>query len=76
MDIIDDAKAREEQDRARAIEHHNSQRKQEPAQQKAGRYVVCIDCCEPISAQRLAAKPNAARCIDCQGFLEQGGAHV
>jgi len=26
----------------------------------------CCDCLDPIPAERLAAKPDAARCIECQ----------
>ncbi|MFL7009308.1 TraR/DksA C4-type zinc finger protein [Enterovibrio norvegicus] len=33
----------------------------------------CIRCGELISAKRIDAEPNAARCIDCQRDLEQRG---
>lgn len=31
-----------------------------------GTYGTCVDCGSAIGAQRLAAMPWAARCIDCQ----------
>lgn len=31
----------------------------------------CQDCGEPIPAPRLAAWPNASRCIDCQADHEK-----
>ncbi|CAA0097693.1 RNA polymerase-binding transcription factor DksA [BD1-7 clade bacterium] len=76
MDIIDNAKAHEEQDRARAMHNQKASRTPEPAQHTTSGHVICIDCADPISAQRLVAKPNAARCIDCQGFFEQGARHA
>lgn len=30
----------------------------------------CVDCGEPIGAQRKAAVPYAVRCIDCQSGRE------
>ena len=34
--------------------------------------LACVDCGEPISAERRAAMPSACRCIDCQSQREQG----
>jgi RNA polymerase-binding transcription factor DksA len=31
----------------------------------------CIDCDEPIGAERKAALPSAERCIGCQGHFER-----
>ncbi|MDY6979204.1 MAG: TraR/DksA family transcriptional regulator [Pseudomonadota bacterium] len=31
----------------------------------------CCDCLGEIEARRLAACPNAARCIECQTYYEQ-----
>lgn len=28
--------------------------------------IICYDCEDPIPPQRLAAKPHATRCVDCQ----------
>lgn len=35
----------------------------------------CIDCGDPIPPGRLAAKPNAPRCFDCQEDVEKKGGH-
>lgn len=31
-----------------------------------GRYGICASCGQPISAERLEARPEATLCIDCQ----------
>ncbi len=36
---------------------------------QAGR-VICLECGEPIPANRLAAMPGAARCVECQTECE------
>jgi len=33
---------------------------------------LCADCGDEIGADRLAAKPGATRCIDCQKRHERG----
>jgi len=35
-----------------------------------GRYGDCVDCGEPIGAQRLLVQPAAERCADCQARFE------
>lgn len=35
-----------------------------------GRYGVCVDCCERISAARLRAHPIAIRCAACQAAFD------
>lgn len=37
----------------------------------AGSYGSCIDCGEPINEDRLAFRPEAARCLPCQEKFEQ-----
>ena len=37
----------------------------------AGSYGTCIDCEKPIPVERLEARPQAARCIDCQRRAER-----
>ncbi len=32
---------------------------------------LCVDCREPISAERLEVLPDAARCVRCQAEWEQ-----
>jgi DnaK suppressor protein len=40
-----------------------------------GEYGVCGDCHEAIDPQRLAALPEASRCIGCANRLERAGHH-
>jgi DnaK suppressor protein len=42
----------------------------------AGQYGICAECEKPISKARLAARPQATLCIDCQRKLEQDGQHA
>lgn len=35
--------------------------------------VVCRSCYEPLSAERLAAVPDAACCVECQELYERWG---
>ena len=35
-----------------------------------GWYGVCEDCRRPISRERLTARPEATRCVECQGRHE------
>ncbi|MFI7609622.1 TraR/DksA family transcriptional regulator [Nonomuraea terrae] len=36
-----------------------------------GVYGQCVDCREPVPAGRLEARPEAARCVQCQGKRER-----
>lgn len=36
----------------------------------AGTYGRCIDCGKPLPPERLEAKPDAERCVDCQQRVE------
>lgn len=36
-----------------------------------GSYGRCVDCDEPIAPARLAARPAALRCAECQGYAER-----
>ncbi|WP_028294273.1 TraR/DksA C4-type zinc finger protein [Oceanobacter kriegii] len=69
MSPLDEAKELEQQDRERALRNHAA-RQHEPDQWIENGVVLCIDCAEPVSIKRLAAKPAAARCIDCQQLCE------
>jgi RNA polymerase-binding transcription factor DksA len=35
-----------------------------------GTYGTCVSCGRPIPAERLAAEPEAVRCLDCQRHFE------
>lgn len=61
MDHLDHAQALEERERDAAIERHRN-RVTAPAATRTGRN--CVDCDEPIPSKRLAAHPQAIRCID------------
>lgn len=37
-----------------------------------GRYGICDSCGEPIDPERLAVRPQATMCIDCQRRQEAG----
>lgn len=39
---------------------------------EAGSYGLCVECGEPIAAQRLAVQPAALRCALCQAQEEAG----
>lgn len=65
-------------DRAKQIEMRNervalkiAQYHPEPPQKILNTEVICIDCDEPLATTRLTAKPNAARCIECQCIHEK-----
>ncbi|MEV3979835.1 TraR/DksA family transcriptional regulator [Nonomuraea sp. NPDC050227] len=36
-----------------------------------GAYGRCVDCDEPVPEGRLEARPEAARCVPCQGRRER-----
>jgi len=38
----------------------------------AGTYGTCVDCAQEIPSPRLAALPEAVRCVDCQRHVEGG----
>ena len=65
-DIIDRAQRAEETFRERALKRRSNAK--EDALQTAGEdgWPICIDCGERIPKARLAARPNAVRCIECQ----------
>lgn len=69
MDAADNAKNFEQLRRKIALDNHKNS-VIEPPQDVVDGVVYCIDCGVQISANRLAAKPNAARCIDCQEIYE------
>jgi DnaK suppressor protein len=38
-----------------------------------GSYGRCVDCGRMLSDERLSARPEAERCVDCQSARENGG---
>ncbi|MGR6871223.1 TraR/DksA C4-type zinc finger protein [Pseudomonas sp. HK3] len=69
MDDADRAKEIEQLHRRAALEM--ATRHPEPPQQIIDGWVVCIDCVTPLQPDRLKAKPDAARCIECQSIHEK-----
>jgi DnaK suppressor protein len=43
---------------------------------RAGAYGLCDACGEPIGYERLAAQPDALRCVRCQSAAERGATHA
>ena len=37
----------------------------------AGTYGLCVDCGQPVAEGRLEARPDAARCVNCQSKAEK-----
>ncbi len=69
-DPFDTAQELEQLHRQHALKAAQS-RQQEPAQDiDEWGLVHCIDCSDIIPHERLAIKPNAARCITCQQLTE------
>ena len=81
VDEIDLAQENDELFRHQAIRAHfrrnGKSHKEAEAQAGMGRRPdlsggpMCIDCEEEIGSARLAANPEAIRCIDCQTKLER-----
>ena len=70
-DQLDTAKELEMLHEAKSLKQHREAAR-EPEQWIQNGMVLCIDCSAPVSKKRLAAKPNAARCIHCQTHHERG----
>lgn len=65
MDDLDRAKDLEMMQRDIALKNTLNRHQDKQQFDEAGN-VICIDCAELISPKRLAAKPDAARCVDCK----------
>lgn len=64
MDDADAAQAMEARERASAIARALAARPETPLYLNGRR--CCLDCEEPLPAARLAARPEAVRCVGCQ----------
>lgn len=64
-DYIDHAQALEQQHRDQALQ------RRVPRRQPKNEDGRCINCREQIPAARLAARPDAQRCIDCEQDWEK-----
>lgn len=64
-DLLDAAEQAEHRQRQEALDRTLA-KAQEPLQLRIDGQICCLDCEAPIAANRLAAKPDAPRCIPCQ----------
>lgn len=73
MDEADHAKLREMGFRDEALKRHRERAEADDAAKPLiiDGVVCCRDCQEPIEPERLRARPNAARCIDCKTIWER-----
>jgi len=55
------------------VEDEVHQVQQALKRQAEGRYGVCDDCGQDIDPERLAVRPQATLCIECQRRQEAGG---
>jgi DnaK suppressor protein len=53
-----------------AAEDQRVQIREALARIEAGTYGTCVDCGTAISDARLSVRPEAARCVECQGKFE------
>lgn len=67
-DLLDDAQTIEERAREAAIARARGHA-------GGGGDGICIACQAPIPQARLAANPNAKRCISCQEDFEEDASH-
>ena len=71
-DIADFAFQRELSDtQGRILQQEENQVREAIERVKTGQYGICADCGRPIGKARLAARPEATLCIDCQAKHEQ-----
>ena len=52
------------------VEDEGQHIQQAMRRQAEGRYGICDDCNQPIDPERLAVRPQATLCINCQRNLE------
>jgi RNA polymerase-binding transcription factor DksA len=70
-DVADFVYQRELMETSRQIIEQEAKQVEHAQQRLAeGNYGICLECGRPISPERLAARPSATRCIDCQRALE------
>jgi RNA polymerase-binding transcription factor DksA len=72
--VIDDAdKAVLNDERAMELFQQSRQRYEAPVEAwtRRSEEIHCVDCGEPIPAQRLAAMPRTVRCMPCASDVER-----
>ena len=71
MDDLDRAQLLEEAERDAALQRVLNRTQTESPKVTFLGVRICIDCEEPIGRNRLKAKPDAVRCIDCETINEK-----
>jgi len=66
MDDADRAKVLEIAQRENALKRQLAAAEADEDQLHLNGVVVCVDCLDPIGAERLRVYPEAVRCISCQ----------
>jgi len=57
-----------------AVEAQRLQTLEALARIEDGTYGICVDCGQPVPEGRLEARPEAARCVDCQQKADRASA--
>ena len=71
MDDVDRAQKLEQEHRRRSVENELASHIEKDPSLVINGVRCCVDCGEPIPAERLAARPDAVRCIECKQAKEQ-----
>lgn len=71
MDEADYAKELEMADRERALAAQQSKSREYEVPRERNGVRVCLDCGDPIDPKRLAARPEAVRCVWCKYIKER-----
>lgn len=71
MDELDRAKELEMADRESALNRQLEQAKETETPLERDGVRVCLDCGDPIDPKRLAARPEAVRCVWCKYIKER-----
>ncbi|TVO70886.1 TraR/DksA family transcriptional regulator [Sedimenticola selenatireducens] len=71
MDDVDRAKERELEHRRLSVESELASHVETEAPLIINGERCCVDCREQIPMERLAARPNSVRCIECKEIREQ-----
>lgn len=71
VDVIDRAQKREQEDNRLALKAAliNDVETEQPDEENGIRY--CLDCGEPIPNNRLEARPDAVRCVECKDIKDK-----
>lgn len=71
MDEADQAEKLESAERERALDAQLARGREYEVPRERNGARICLDCSDPIDPKRLAARPEAVRCIWCQYLREE-----